>query len=132
MKKVFLFAVCVLVTQVCASQPVQERSPQKLKLLSWNIYMLPGVISNLNGRRAEAIGKWLAASDYDIVVFQEAFCPDSWKPDSPIRLAPPIRSYFLSKQIADFGFSAPTRSFLRNPSFLKTGMAGMPYPGKAP
>ena len=75
MKKVFLFAVCVLVTQVCASQPVQERSPQKLKLLSWNIYMLPGVISNLNGRRAEAIGKWLAASDYDIVVFQEAFCP---------------------------------------------------------
>jgi len=75
MKKVFLFAVCVLVTQVCASQPAQERSPQKLKLLSWNIYMLPGVLSNLNGRRAEAIGKWLADSDYDIVVFQEAFCP---------------------------------------------------------
>jgi len=37
--------------------------------------MLPGGISNLNGRRAEAIGKWLATSDYDIIVFQEAFCP---------------------------------------------------------
>jgi endonuclease/exonuclease/phosphatase family metal-dependent hydrolase len=75
MKKVFLFATCVFVYQVCAGQPVQETSPQKLKLLSWNIYMLPGVITNLNGRRAEAIGKLLAASDYDIVVFQEAFCP---------------------------------------------------------
>src|SRR5260221_257530 len=75
MKKVFLFAVCVLVTQVCASQPVQERSPQKLKLLSWNIYMLPGVISNLNGGGPEVMETWLAASAYDIVVFQEAFCP---------------------------------------------------------
>jgi endonuclease/exonuclease/phosphatase family metal-dependent hydrolase len=75
MKKVFLLAASLFITQFSASQAVQETSPQKLKLLSWNIYMLPGGISNRNGRRAEVIGKLLADSDYDILVFQEAFCP---------------------------------------------------------
>jgi len=36
--------------------------------------MLPGFLSNQNGRRADAIGKRLASSDYDVIVFQEAFC----------------------------------------------------------
>jgi phospholipase C len=37
--------------------------------------MLPGLVSQSNKPRSEAIGKLLAASDYDVVVFQEAFCP---------------------------------------------------------
>jgi len=49
-------------------------APQSLKILSWNIYMLPYLsLFNGNGRRAEAIGKQLMDSDYQIVVFQEAF-----------------------------------------------------------
>lgn len=45
-----------------------------LKILSWNIYMLPALVP-MPGRmeRAEAIGDTLIKSDYDIIVFQEAF-----------------------------------------------------------
>jgi endonuclease/exonuclease/phosphatase family metal-dependent hydrolase len=75
MKKVFLIAASVFFIQVSFSQPVSELPPQKIKLLSWNIYMIPGIIGNGNCRRGEAIGNILASSDYDVIVFQEAFCP---------------------------------------------------------
>ncbi len=46
----------------------------ELKVLSWNIYMLPPLIFfNGKRKRARAIGQLLAESDYDIIVFQEAF-----------------------------------------------------------
>jgi len=46
----------------------------ELKVLSWNIYMLPPLILfNGKRKRAEAIGRLLAESDYDVIVFQEAF-----------------------------------------------------------
>lgn len=45
-----------------------------LKILSWNIYMLPRFIKNTGKlERAEKIGQNLLNSDYDIIVFQEAF-----------------------------------------------------------
>ncbi len=44
-----------------------------LKVLSWNIYMLPGIVSSNQAARAEAIGELLATTDYDIIAFQEAF-----------------------------------------------------------
>ena len=58
-------------------------SPQKtenveslrgLKILTWNIYMLP-YCSWIHGncKRARGIAKELSASDYDIIVFEEAF-----------------------------------------------------------
>ncbi|MDP4202071.1 MAG: sphingomyelin phosphodiesterase [Bacteroidota bacterium] len=51
-----------------------EANSQQLKILSWNIYMLPYVSwFNHNGHRARAIGKQLQDSDFQIVVFQEAF-----------------------------------------------------------
>lgn len=75
MKKVGVLAVCAFITQVSFSQPVRDPSPPLIKILSWNIYMLPSLISAHNGPRAEAIGKYLAESDYDIIVFQEAFSP---------------------------------------------------------
>ena len=45
-----------------------------LKILSWNIYMLPP-LAKFTGkqRRAKQIGNLLTDSDFDIVVFQEAF-----------------------------------------------------------
>ncbi len=53
----------------------QTTSIDSLKILSWNIYMLP--ISALRPKnfrmRSRAIGEVLQNSDYDILVFQEAF-----------------------------------------------------------
>ena len=46
----------------------------ELKVLSWNIYMLPPLIFfNGKRKRARAIGQLLAAGEYDVIVFQEAF-----------------------------------------------------------
>jgi len=47
---------------------------ENLKILSWNIYMLPYIGSiNSNSSRAESIGEMLSYMDYDIIVFEEAF-----------------------------------------------------------
>lgn len=48
-------------------------APKKIKILSWNIYMLPAFLGHGQQPRAEAIGNLLATSDYDVIVFQEAF-----------------------------------------------------------
>jgi endonuclease/exonuclease/phosphatase family metal-dependent hydrolase len=61
---------------VSAQEPIQE----SLNVLSWNIYMLPG-ITNLSKEigkshkksRAEEIAQVLNNSNYDLVIFQEAF-----------------------------------------------------------
>jgi endonuclease/exonuclease/phosphatase family metal-dependent hydrolase len=44
-----------------------------IKILSWNIYMLPGFLGFGKLERSEAIGKLLAKGEYDVIVFQEAF-----------------------------------------------------------
>lgn len=49
-------------------------STSELKILSWNIYMLPYIsLFNDNDKRAKAIAERLNGSDYHIIVFQEAF-----------------------------------------------------------
>jgi endonuclease/exonuclease/phosphatase family metal-dependent hydrolase len=46
----------------------------ELKILSWNIYMLPYIsLFNKNDQRAMAIAERLNGSDYHLIVFQEAF-----------------------------------------------------------
>ena len=59
---------------VCAI-PLQGSSGRVLRILSWNIYMLPNasLVSSGQQERAPCIGRVLAAADYDIVVLQEAF-----------------------------------------------------------
>lgn len=55
---------------------VQDHSVEKkeLKILSWNIYMLPYIsLFNHNGARAKVIAQTLEFSDYQVIVFQEAF-----------------------------------------------------------
>lgn len=68
-------------------QSIFETSPQtvstvndlypttgNLKILSWNIYMLPYLsLFNGNKKRAKLIAEKLENSDYQIIVFQEAF-----------------------------------------------------------
>ena len=56
----------------------QDRRP--IKVLTWNIYMLPHFISYTGQfRRAKAIGELLKTEDYDIILFQEAFGKTSRK-----------------------------------------------------
>ena len=55
---------------------IKSKDECNLKILSWNIYMLPAVTMPLGiGDRAKHIAEYLKSSDYDIVVFQEAFNP---------------------------------------------------------
>src|SRR5882672_5126625 len=56
-----------------AQQDTTSSLAEKIKILSWNIYMLPGFLGHGKILRAEAIGNLLASSDYDVIVFQEAF-----------------------------------------------------------
>jgi endonuclease/exonuclease/phosphatase family metal-dependent hydrolase len=78
MLRATLVASLFLVHQVTAAQPVSENPPlKKIKVLSWNIYMLPHLIArhSKKKKRAEAIGRTLLGSDLDVIFFQEAFHP---------------------------------------------------------
>ncbi len=56
------------------NQHIKKDDDRNLKILSWNIYMLPPVVPQKGKReRAHAIVEELMHSDYDIIVFQEAF-----------------------------------------------------------
>jgi endonuclease/exonuclease/phosphatase family metal-dependent hydrolase len=71
-----------LFLQVSHAQPgLTPAPPEKIKILSWNIYMLPHFIASHSGKieRARAIGETLQSSDYDVIFFQEAFHPRSRK-----------------------------------------------------
>lgn len=74
MRLLVLVWASVLFTAAHA-QPVPGAGlqPQKIKVLSWNIYMLPGFLGFGKLERSEAIGKLLAEGTYDVIVFQEAF-----------------------------------------------------------
>ncbi len=62
-------------------KPIEEETDtvsKNLKILSWNIYMLPKIVVQRGKReRAHAIVDTLHKSDFDIIVFQEAFFPAS-------------------------------------------------------
>src|SRR5688572_24013889 len=79
-----LFVVGLLLVASCSEKIAPASTPQtgsseklikKLNILSWNIYMLPPLIYAETGKlkRAKVIGDILAKSDYDVIVFQEAF-----------------------------------------------------------
>lgn len=81
MKK-WLFALCFFMLIIPSSLAPENPSLQSfslnessdLKILSWNIYMLPYIsLFNNNAQRAEAIADKLVDSEYKIIVFQEAF-----------------------------------------------------------
>jgi len=75
--KYFLISLCLIFlipeTPVFA-QPADADAGKELKILCWNIYMLPQFIFNTGKRRrAREIVKELSKENYDIIVFQEAF-----------------------------------------------------------
>jgi len=74
----FIFLFNILSMQLTAStplSPIQHSIENKeLKILSWNIYLLPYLsLWNSNRSRAKAIARELNTSDYHVIVFQEAF-----------------------------------------------------------
>lgn len=82
MRQQILLAILLLVSiTLCsfhANAPIIQPKQQKekpLKILSWNIYMLPYTIfwRSKKTNRAKLIAKELLERDYDIIVFQEAF-----------------------------------------------------------
>ncbi|HWB62732.1 MAG TPA: sphingomyelin phosphodiesterase [Chitinophagales bacterium] len=57
-----------------------DNNDKDLKVLSWNIYMLPRMVVRKGKReRAHAIVENLKNSDFDIIVFEEAFLPAARK-----------------------------------------------------
>jgi endonuclease/exonuclease/phosphatase family metal-dependent hydrolase len=78
--KTFLIVLMILqiITEPLESKPIGSEivpsQSEKLKILSWNIYMLPGIsLFNGNTKRAKLIAEKLHNTDYQIIVFQEAF-----------------------------------------------------------
>lgn len=67
-----LFAFLILLPALSpASQPV---TPADLKILQWNLYMLPSPFKkSLQSLRAKVIADQLANSETDVMFFQEAF-----------------------------------------------------------
>ena len=72
-----LFIILANVNTMSQTQQIQEIQPvgtNQLKILSWNIYMLPYIsLFNHNAGRAKVIADKLEHADYQIIVFQEAF-----------------------------------------------------------
>lgn len=110
MKKLsFLLALLMLLaaasdgTAQTFSTPKQDK--EELKILSWNIYMLPRFAKHTGKRkRARKIAEVLAKEDYDIFVFQEAFHGDArrilkraFKKTYPYRIGPANRNPFWVK-----------------------------------
>ncbi|MBX7240612.1 MAG: sphingomyelin phosphodiesterase [Bacteroidia bacterium] len=75
----------------------------RLKILTWNIYMLPNLVKfTKKDERAKEIGELLKHSDYDVVVLQEAFRKKSkriirkaLKKEYPYRIEPESKSLSL-------------------------------------
>lgn len=74
MKALVLALTSIFFAHIAQAQPdILPGDAKKIKILSWNIYMLPAFLGHGKSSRAEAIGRFLDSSDYDVIVFQEAF-----------------------------------------------------------
>ena len=82
---IFTTLFSVLQHEAYATPPADDKEEnvdgeRNLKILSWNIYMLPRMVVRKGKRaRARAIVEELKKSDFDIIVFQEAFLPAARK-----------------------------------------------------
>lgn len=73
-KPLFTVLLAVLATALFAGGDNTPQTQRDLKIVSWNIYMLPPIVP-MKGRleRAAAIVDTLQHADMDIIVFEEAF-----------------------------------------------------------
>jgi len=74
MKRVILAALVLLSISSSGQSDIGRRTLDELRILSWNIYMLPRIVPRTGRiKRAWSIAVQLKTKDYDIIVFQEAF-----------------------------------------------------------
>lgn len=100
----FILALAVMPELPAFSQPAEDAG-KELKILSWNIYMLPRFALHTGKRkRAREIVKEIPKENYDIIVFQEAFHGDArriikraFKKLYPYRIGPANRRPWLIK-----------------------------------
>jgi len=79
-KIIFIIMLLSFTMADISALPPKETAMEtnSLKILSWNIFMIPYLSSvNKNNFRAKAIADKLNTSDYQIIVFQEAFTSGS-------------------------------------------------------
>ena len=78
----FLSASTILFAQIGSVKGVAKKvgkkvsnyEPRNLKVLTWNLHLLPAIVLNKHQkRRAKAIGELLKDTEYDVIVIQEAF-----------------------------------------------------------
>ncbi len=87
MRKLILVSIALqFVVAGLFANPTDSIATQhgSIKILSWNIQMLPKITGDKgNDMRAGAIGEMLRGTDYDVIIFQEAFTKTSreiiWK-----------------------------------------------------
>ena len=69
-----IIVASVLIMLLCPINTMNASENQPLRILSWNVFLLPVLsLFNDNQQRARAIADQISDSNYDIVVFQEAF-----------------------------------------------------------
>jgi sphingomyelin phosphodiesterase len=78
-KTIYILTAILLISfQQVFSQQVAVAENDSLKVLSWNIYMLPVSIKKVGqANRVKYIAEQMNNSDYDVIVFQEAFDRDA-------------------------------------------------------
>lgn len=134
MKKLLLF-VCLSLLIASQSVEAQNDSITKkthLKILTWNIYMLPNMITfTKKNERAKEIGEVLKNSDYDVVVLQEAFRKKSkriirryLKKEYPFQVEPPHKLLSLKASSGVWIMSKVKMKKVRSLSFRSC--AGVP------
>lgn len=71
-------------TEVARNLRSSPAQPFKLRVMAYNVWLMPGILSSFNGKlspfaphRARAIPACLSSLDVDVVVFCEAFCSSS-------------------------------------------------------
>lgn len=102
---ILLLAILSVIPSELVFSQEAPNSSKELKILCWNIYMLPrSVFYTGKRKRAREIAKVLPAENYDIIVFQEAFHGDArrimkraWKDLYPNRIGPANRHWYWVK-----------------------------------
>lgn len=94
-----------------------ELVKNELRILTWNIYMLPALITfTKKVKRAKGITALLSSSDYDVIVLQETFHHRArWKLKKYLREAYPHFTKPLNKKKLSFKLSGGVMIFSKHP-----------------
>ena len=104
-----VFFICLFISSQLALAQTEQPTYVKndcchLKILTWNIQMLPGIVKRCYNREARCNGiiHELENTDYDIIIFQEVFSQQAYhllyeglKNEYPYQSGMPLKNHFL-------------------------------------